>query len=78
MQAGMTIPQTRTWDGQLQPLPVLVVSAVALLVVGVVMISSASMDMAEATLGNGYHYVIRQLLYAAMGCVAPLMHGHWT
>lgn len=73
MQAGMTIPQTRTWDGQLQPLPVLVVSAVALLVVGVVMISSASMDMAEATLGNGYHYVIRQLLYAAMGCVAALI-----
>ncbi|WP_416226096.1 MULTISPECIES: putative lipid II flippase FtsW [Marinobacter] len=69
----MTIPQTRTWDGQLQPLPVLVVSAVALLVVGVVMISSASMDMAEATLGNGYHYVIRQLLYAAMGCVAALI-----
>lgn len=73
MQAGMTIPQTRTWDGQLQPLPVLVVSAVALLVVGVVMISSASMDMAEATLGNGYHYVIRQLLYAAIGCVAALI-----
>ena len=73
MQAGMTIPQTRTWDGQLQPLPVLVVSAVALLVVGVVMISSASMDMAEATLGNGYHYVIRQLLYAALGCVAALV-----
>jgi cell division protein FtsW len=73
MQAGMTIPQTRAWDGQLQPLPVLVVSAIALLVVGVVMISSASMDMAEATLGNGYHYVIRQLLYAAMGCVAALI-----
>ncbi len=73
MQAGMALPNTRAWSAQLQPLPVLVVSAVALLVVGVVMISSASMDMAEATLGNSYHYVIRQLLYAAMGCVTALI-----
>ncbi|HLV76651.1 MAG TPA: putative lipid II flippase FtsW [Marinobacter sp.] len=73
MQAGMALPDTRALSHQLQPLPVLVTSAVALLVVGVVMISSASMDMAEVTLGNSYHYVIRQLLYALLGCMTALV-----
>ncbi|OEY66697.1 putative lipid II flippase FtsW [Marinobacter sp. X15-166B] len=52
----------------LRPLPWLLVSAVALLVLGIIMISSASMDMAAETLGNGYHYMIRQLLFAGLGC----------
>ncbi|WP_372964916.1 putative lipid II flippase FtsW [Marinobacter sp.] len=58
---------------ELQPLPVLILSSVALLVIGVVMISSASMDMAAATLGNSYHYVIRQVIFAALGCLAALI-----
>jgi cell division protein FtsW len=52
---------------------VLVVTSVALLVLGVVMISSASMDMAAATMGNSYHYVIRQVLFAALGCLMALV-----
>lgn len=58
---------------QLQPLPVLVVSAFALLVIGVVMISSASMDVAAATMNNAYHYVLRQVVFALLGCAAALV-----
>lgn len=57
----------------IQPLPVLIMSSVALLVVGVVMISSASMDMAAVTMDNAYHYVIRQVIFAAMGGVTALV-----
>ncbi|MBB5322661.1 putative lipid II flippase FtsW [Marinobacter oulmenensis] len=59
--------------GEIQPLPVLVVTSVALLVVGVVMISSASMDMAAATVDNAYYYVIRQVIFALLGCLAALV-----
>jgi cell division protein FtsW len=51
----------------------LVISSVALLVMGVVMISSASMDMAAETMGNSYHYVIRQLMFAGLGCLLALV-----
>lgn len=59
--------------GEIQPLPILVVTSVALLVVGVVMISSASMDMAAATVDNAYYYVIRQVIFAVLGCLAALV-----
>lgn len=66
--------ETRSRPGfSLQPLPALVMTSVALLVIGVVMISSASMDMAAATLGNAYHYVIRQVIFALLGCVTALV-----
>ncbi|SDX57603.1 putative lipid II flippase FtsW [Marinobacter mobilis] len=53
---------------RIQPLHCLILSASALLVLGVIMISSASMDMAAETLGNSYHYIARQLIFAAIGC----------
>lgn len=55
-----------------QPLPWLVVSAGALLMIGVVMIASASMDTAAANLGNSYYYALRQLLFAGLGCAVGL------
>jgi len=73
MQTGFAVPSRNQWLGELQPLPVLVISSVALLVMGVVMISSASMDMATETVGNSYHYVIRQLLFAGLGCLMALV-----
>ncbi|WP_354444584.1 putative lipid II flippase FtsW [Marinobacter sp. MBR-99] len=73
MQMGAASYRSQAWLGDLQPLPVLVVTSVALLVLGVVMISSASMDMAAATMGNSYHYVIRQVLFAALGCLMALV-----
>lgn len=73
MFAELELQRRGAWLGEIQPLPVLVISSVALLVLGVVMISSASMDMAAATVGNSYYYVIRQLVYAGMGCVVALV-----
>lgn len=74
MQAGLAAAPVRTqWVGEIQPLAVLVITSVALLIIGVVMISSASMDMAVETLGNGYHYVIRQLMFAVMGSMLALV-----
>ncbi|HET8849397.1 MAG TPA: putative lipid II flippase FtsW [Marinobacter sp.] len=61
-----------TWSGNVQPMAVMILSSAALLVIGIVMISSASMDMAEATLGNGYHYVVRQIIFALLGTFAAL------
>lgn len=74
MQAGLAAPAPQArWLGEVQPLAVLVLSSVALLIIGIVMISSASMDVAIETMGNGYHYVIRQLIFAAMGCMLALV-----
>ncbi|MBC7185066.1 MAG: putative lipid II flippase FtsW [Marinobacter sp.] len=73
MHADFSLSNRNQWLGEIQPLPMLVITSVALLVIGVVMISSASMDMAAATMGNSYHYVIRQLLFAGLGCVAALI-----
>jgi len=74
MEAGLSVSVPRTqWFGEIQPLSILILSSVALLIVGVVMISSASMDMALETVGNSYHYVIRQLMFAVMGCMLALV-----
>jgi len=73
MQMTQSIHPTQARKINIQPLPVLIMSSVALLVVGVVMISSASMDMAAATMDNAYHYVIRQLIFALLGCVTALV-----
>jgi cell division protein FtsW len=73
MHADLPLQNRNPWLGEIQPLPMLVISSVALLVMGVVMISSASMDMAAETMGNSYHYVIRQLMFAGLGCLFALV-----
>src|SRR6056297_636415 len=73
MHADLSLQNRNQWLGEVQPLPMLVISSVALLVMGVVMISSASMDMAAETMGNSYHYVIRQLMFAGLGCRMALV-----
>ncbi|MDX1597120.1 MAG: putative lipid II flippase FtsW [Marinobacter sp.] len=73
MQANLTLPNRQQVLSDLQPLPLLIISSVSLLVMGVVMISSASMDMAAETVGNSYHYVIRQLIFAGIGCFLALV-----
>ncbi|MEX0603615.1 MAG: putative lipid II flippase FtsW [Marinobacter sp.] len=55
------------------PLPWLLLSAIALLVIGIVMIASASTDMAAAVMGDSYHFVIRQLIFAMLGCTLALI-----
>ncbi|EON91347.1 cell division protein FtsW-like protein [Marinobacter lipolyticus SM19] len=73
MQARLTLPNQQQLLSELRPLPLLIISSVSLLVMGVVMISSASMDMAAETVGNSYHYVIRQLIFAGIGCFLALV-----
>jgi len=73
MHADLSLQRRNAWVGEIQPLPMLVVSAAALLVLGVIMISSASMDMAAETVGSSYYYVIRQLIFAALGCLLGLV-----
>ena len=70
---NLQAPDMRGLLSDMRPLPLLVISASALLVMGVVMISSASMDMAAETLGNSYHYVLRQLIFAGLGLLAALV-----
>ncbi|MFL1465307.1 putative lipid II flippase FtsW [Marinobacter sp. HN1S83] len=73
MQTDFTLPSRQQLFSDLRPLPLLILSSVALLVMGVVMISSASMDIAAETVGNSYHYVIRQLIFAGIGCFLALV-----
>lgn len=73
MSADTTLSQNNGLLSDLRPLPLLIISSAALLVMGIVMISSASMDIAAETVGNSYHYVIRQLIFAGIGCVFALV-----
>jgi cell division protein FtsW len=73
MHADLSLPDQQSLFRDLRPLPMLIISSAALLVMGIVMISSASMDMAAETMGNSYHYVIRQLMFAGIGCVFALV-----
>ena len=73
MSADTTFSQNNGLLSDLRPLPLLIISSAALLVMGIVMISSASMDIAAETVGNSYHYVIRQLIFAGIGCVFALV-----
>ncbi|MCH8499715.1 MAG: putative lipid II flippase FtsW [Marinobacter sp.] len=54
------------------PLPWLLISATALLVIGVVMIASASVDIAAQMTGNSFYFMTRQLIYAGLGCAVAL------
>lgn len=73
MNVDMTLNSGSSLFRDLRPLPLLIISSAALLVMGIVMISSASMDIAGETMGNSYHYVIRQLIFAGIGCVFALV-----
>lgn len=57
----------------LRPLPVLVFTAFSLLLIGIIMIASASVDMAAQNLDNPYYYVSRQIIYAVMGIALALL-----
>lgn len=71
MNADMTIRSARGITTH-NPLMWLILSACSLLVIGIIMISSASMDMAAEVMGNGYYFVIRQLIFAVLGSLLAL------
>ncbi|MFO7788022.1 MAG: putative lipid II flippase FtsW [Halospina sp.] len=54
-------------------LTALLLSAGVLLTLGIVMIGSASMDVAAQNHGNPLHFVLRQSLYVVLGCLAGLV-----
>ncbi len=65
---------TPNWIGPgMRLLPVLLFTSLALLVIGVVMISSASMDMAAELTGDSYYFMVRQLIFSALGCAVGLV-----
>lgn len=71
MNAEMTINSAGRINAH-NPLMWLILSACSLLVIGIIMISSASMDMAAEVMGNGYYFVVRQLIFAVLGCLLAL------
>ncbi len=50
----------------------LIIAASCLLLIGLVMISSASIDVADARNGNPFHYALRHGLFIVMGLMAGL------
>ncbi|MBS3803945.1 MAG: putative lipid II flippase FtsW [Oleiphilaceae bacterium] len=62
-----------TPNAGLNLLPVLLITALALLVTGVVMIASASMDIATELTGDSYYFAVRQLMFSGLGCVLGLV-----
>ena len=50
----------------------LLLAVTALLSLGLVMVSSASMEVAAGNLGNPLHYMMRQLIYLSLGVLALL------
>ena len=52
---------------------VLLTSALALLGIGLVMIGSASVGIAERLVGDSSYFLLRQMLYAALGLIMAAM-----
>ena len=53
--------------------PVLISSALALLLLGLVMVTSASISIADRELGSPFAFLERQLLFASVGCCLGLV-----
>jgi len=64
---GLTRGQRFIWD------PVMVAVILALLLVGLVMVTSASISIADNKLGDPFFYLERQLMFAFVGCVAGVI-----
>jgi cell division protein FtsW len=58
MRPALPAPRLDAW---------LIASALALALVGVVMVASASITMADQSLGEPFHYLLRQLVYLLTG-----------
>lgn len=58
---------------RLRPLPVLVMTAATLLLLGVVMTGSASLEIASEATGNPFYFLIRQGIYAVLGAAVAIV-----
>jgi len=68
----MTASIQTALDRPFQPLKVLLFCSAALMVIGTVMIASASMDTAAQSYGSPFYFVYRQLAYMVMGVLIAL------
>ncbi|HZF17314.1 MAG TPA: putative lipid II flippase FtsW [Steroidobacteraceae bacterium] len=64
---GLTRSQRFQWD------PVMVAVTMSLLLVGLVMVTSASISIADTRQGDPFFYLERQLLFAFVGCAAGVV-----
>jgi cell division protein FtsW len=64
---GVTRSQRFHWD------PVMLAVTTALLLVGLVMVTSASITIADTRQGDPFFYLERQLVFAFIGCVAGVI-----
>jgi cell division protein FtsW len=64
---GLTRSQRFYWD------PVMVAVTLTLLLVGLVMVTSASISIADTRQGDPFFYLERQLLFAMVGCMAAVV-----
>ena len=55
IHADLSLQNRNQWLGEVQPLPMLVISSVALLVLGVVMISPTSLHLTAAPISTRSH-----------------------
>ncbi|PAV26040.1 putative lipid II flippase FtsW [Tamilnaduibacter salinus] len=58
---------------RLRPLPVLVLTAATLLLLGVVMTGSASLEIASDATGNPFYFLARQGIYAVLGAAVAII-----
>ncbi|WP_148861785.1 putative lipid II flippase FtsW [Marinobacter fonticola] len=72
MNLSLHLMATPRYRG-IQPLSLLIFSSISLLLVGVVMIGSASMDTAAQNMDSAYYYIGRQFLYALLGIGVALV-----
>lgn len=61
---------TRLASGEIYFDKALVFAGVALMVIGYLMVSSASLHLGEKLTGNLFHYPVRQLIHIALGVIA--------
>ncbi len=59
------------WRNEITPSRLLMLSAGMLACIGVIMVASASMGVAEATFGHPFYFFFRHLFYVLLGFRPP-------
>ncbi len=74
LRLSLPLMAPRSWRLSLQHLdPVLSIVCLSLISLGVVMVASASISVADRELGNPFYYFERQLLFALIGVTAAIV-----
>src|SRR3974390_1820294 len=68
--ASLTFPRSPARQRKISFDPVLTLSSSALVLIGLIMVTSASVSVAERSLNNPFYFLEHQLMFVAMGLVA--------